>query len=104
MILWADGLAGYGHDVLCCGKKQISKMGRKNKVTKKVVGSANDRAVRDEETDGSTEEFAVAGMRLQEPTTAAAEGSGGESMVPNDAGPPSTSHGAATCCGGPQFG
>jgi hypothetical protein len=44
--------------------------------------------VRDEEADGSTEEFAVAGMGLQEPTTAAAEGSGGESMVPDDAGPP----------------
>ena len=47
-------------------KKQISKMGRKNKVTKKVVGSANGRAVRGEEADGSTEEFAVAGMGLQE--------------------------------------
>jgi hypothetical protein len=68
--------------------KKISKMGRKNKVTKKIADSANDRAVRDEEADGSTEEFAVAGMGLQEPTAAAAEGSGGESMAPGDAGPP----------------
>ena len=44
------------------------------------------------EVDGSTAEFAVAGMQLQEPTAAAAaEGSGGESMVPGDAGPPTLS-------------
>ena len=73
-------------------KKQISKMGRKTRVAKKVVGSANDRAERGEEADGSTEELAVAGMGLQEPTAAAAEGSGGESMAPGDAGPPM--HGA----------
>ena len=41
-----------------------------------------------EEADGSTEEFAVAGMGLQELPAAAAEGSGGEGMVPGDAGPP----------------
>ena len=43
-------------------------MGRKTRVTKKVVVSASDRAVRGKEADGSTEEFAVAGMGLQEPT------------------------------------
>ena len=73
-------------------KKQMSKMGRKTKVTKKVVGSANDRAVRDAEADAASEEFAVVGMGLQEPTAAAAEGSGGESMVPGDTAPPA--HGA----------
>ena len=66
-------------------------MGRKSKVTKKVVGVANDRVVRDEEADGSTKEFAAAGMGLREPTAAAAEGSGGESMAPGDAGPPALS-------------
>ena len=54
--------------------------------------AANDRAVRDAEADAASEEFAVAGMGLQEPTTAAAEGSGGQSMVPGDAAPPA--HGA----------
>ena len=72
--------------------KQISKMGKGKKVTKKVVGSANGRAARGEEADGTTKEFAVAGMGLQEPTAAAVEGSGGESMAPGDAGPPA--HGA----------
>ena len=66
-------------------------MGKAKKVTKKVVGSANGRAARGEEADGSTAEFAVAGMELQEPTAAADEGSGGESMVPGDAGPPALS-------------
>ena len=77
----------------CCAicaikKKQISKIGKGKKETKKVVGSANGRAARGEEADGSTTEFAVAGMGLQEPTAAAAEGSGGESMAPGDAAPP----------------
>ena len=66
-------------------------MGKGKKVSKKVVGSANGRAARGGEVDGSTAEFAVAGMQLQEPTAAAAEGSGGESMVPGDAGPPALS-------------
>ena len=70
--------------------QQISKMG-KNKKVKKVVGRANDRVERDEEADGSMEELAAAGMGLREPTAAAAEGSGGESMVPGDAGPPALS-------------
>ena len=82
--------------------KQISKMGRKNKVTKRVTVSANDRAVRDEEADGSTEEFAVAGMGLQEPTAAAAEGSGGETMVLDDAAPPA--HGALPAAMDPSSG
>ena len=63
-------------------------MGRRTKVTKKVVGSANDCAVRDTEADAASEEFAAAGMGLQELPTAAAEGSGGESMVPSDTCPP----------------
>ena len=62
-------------------------MGRKNKVTKKVIGFASGSAVSVEEVDGSTEEFAAAGMGLQELPAAAAEGSGGESMVPGDAAP-----------------
>ena len=66
-------------------------MGKGKKVTKKVVGSANGRAARGEEADGATKEFAAAGMGLQEPTAAAAEGSGGESMAPGDAGPPALS-------------
>ena len=69
-------------------KTQISKMGKGKKVTKTVVGSANGRAARGEEADGATKEFAVAGMGLQEPIAAAAEGSDGESMAPGDAGPP----------------
>ena len=72
-------------------KKQISKTGKGKKVSKRVVGSANGRAARGGEVDGSTAEFAVAGMQLQEPTAAAAEGSGGESMVPGDAAPPALS-------------
>ena len=38
--------------------------------------------------DAASEEFAVAGLGLQEPPTAAAEGFDGESMVSGDAGPP----------------
>ena len=72
-------------------KTQISKMGKGKKVTKTVVGSANGRAARGEEADGATTEFAVTGMGLQEPTAAAAEGSGGEGMAPGDAGPPALS-------------
>ena len=60
------------------------KMGRKNKLTKEVVGSANGSAVSDEE-------FAAAGMGLQQVPAAAAEGSGGKSMVPDDAGSPAHS-------------
>ena len=66
-------------------------MGKGKKVTKKVVGSANGRAARGEEADAATKEFAAAGMGLQEPTAAAAEGSGGEGMAPGDAGPPALS-------------
>ena len=62
-------------------------MAKGKKVTKRVAGSANGRAARGEEADGATTEFAVAEMGLQEPTVAAAEGSGGESMAPGDAGP-----------------
>ena len=69
-------------------KKQIRKMGKGKKVTKKVVGSANGRAVRGEEANGSTKEFVAAGMGLQELHAAAAEGSGGKSMGPGDVGPP----------------
>ena len=54
-------------------KKQIRKMGKGKKVTKKVVGSANGRAVRGEEADGSTKEFAAAEMGLQELPAAAAK-------------------------------
>ena len=78
-------------DILSSSKKQINKMGRSKKVTKKVVGSANGRAVHGEEADGPTVEFAVEGMGLQELPTAAAEGSGGKSMVPGDVGPPALS-------------
>ena len=63
----------------------------KNKKVKKVVGRANGRVVRDEEADGSIEELAAAGMGLRELTAAAAEGSGGESMVPGGDGPPALS-------------
>ena len=66
-------------------------MGRKNKVTKKVVGSANGSAVSVEEVDGSTEEFAAAGMGLQELPAVADEGSGGKSTEPDGAGPPAHS-------------
>ena len=66
-------------------------MGRKNKVTKKVVGSTNGSAVSVKEVDGSAEEVAAAGMGLQELQAAAAEGSGGESMVPDGAAPPAHS-------------
>ena len=66
-------------------------MGKGKKVTKKVVGSANGRAARGEEADAATKEFAAAGMGLQEPTAAAAEGSGGGGMAPGDAGPPALS-------------
>jgi hypothetical protein len=41
-------------------KKQISTMGKGKKVSKKVVGSANGRAARGREVDGSAAEFAVA--------------------------------------------
>ena len=64
-------------------------MGKKNKV-KKVVGSTT-AAARGEEADEATREVAAAEMGLREPTAAAAEGSGGESMVPGDAGPPALS-------------
>ena len=63
-------------------------MGRKSKVTKKDVGSANGSTARGEEADGSTKEFAAAGMGLQELPAAAAEGSDGKSMVSGDVGPP----------------
>ena len=66
-------------------------MGKGKKVTKKVVGSANGRAARGEEADAATKEFTAAGMGLQEPTAAAAEGSGGESMASGDVGPPALS-------------
>ena len=66
-------------------------MGRSKKENRKVVGSANDRAVRGEEADRSTEEVAAAGMGLQELPAAAAEGSGGESTMPGDAAPPALS-------------
>ena len=51
--------------------QQISQMGKNSKV-KKDVGSANGSATRGEEADGSTKEFAAAGMGLQELPAAAA--------------------------------
>ena len=64
-------------------------MGKKNKV-KKVVGSTT-AAARGEVADGATKEFAAAGMGPREPTAAAAEGSGGESMASGGVGPPALS-------------
>ena len=71
--------------------KKIRKMGKGKKVTKKVVGSASGSAARGVEADGSTEGFTVAGMWLHGLPAAAAEGSGGESMVAGDV-PPGTQH------------
>ena len=68
-------------------------MGRKSKVTKKNVGSANDNAARGEGEDGSSEAFAVAGMRLQEQPKAdgGATAFGGGSAPMETTGPPASS-------------
>ena len=66
----------------------------KNKNVVEEIERPNEQGVQE------LEEAAAAGMGLQEPTAAAAEGSGGESMVPGGTGPPARS-GLARHDGGP---
>ena len=87
-------------------KKQVSKMGRKSKVTKKVVCFANGSAARGAGVDGSAGEFVVEGMGLQGLPEVAGGGSGEESNAvgaqDQPVGPaPAARWGAAG--GGPRF-
>ena len=72
-------------------KKQISKMDKGKKVTKKVVGSANGRAARGEAEDGTGEDFAADGMGLGPLSAVAAGGSGEESTSADQHAPPAFS-------------
>ena len=67
--------------------EQFSKMGKKTKATKRIVGSTNGSAARGEEADGSTEEFIVAALAGMGLPPADGEGSGGKSMVAGDVAP-----------------
>ena len=69
--------------------KQIREMAKGRKTKNKNVVEEIERP--NEQREQGLEEAAAAGMGLQELTAAAAEGSGGESMVPGDAGPPALS-------------
>ena len=69
-------------------EKQISKMGKKTKVAKKVVASANDSAARGEAEIQQLNEDAAEGLGLPGLPAVAGGGSGGKSMVEGDAAPP----------------